>query len=234
VSTGKIIIDILIIVSMLFFATAYAVEDIWVYIDQKENKLWSVENDSINCQGDICRALIKLPSKNKEEYMTNLYEYNCAGMQYRILHTTKYNSHGNVMSRSSPNQPEWMNIIPESINGELRSFVCKKAGFQQKQQTVNKEDKKVADANQSLEEEIKKLDIITIQVGAFRNFSNAETLAKSLHEKGYRAYIVYPGSDEKDALYKVCIGQFSNKKEAKTLSKKIKKAEVLETFITAR
>ncbi len=233
--TGKIIIAILIIVLIRFFVVAYAVEDTWVYIDRKENKLWSLDTDSIACQDYICRALIKLPSVEKKEYATNLYEYNCMGMQHRILQTTKYDSRGNVMSRFTPPRPEWMNTIPESINGELRSFVCKKATLQQKQHDINKEDNRAGlDKKQILKKGVTESGMITIQVGAFTNFSYAETLAKRLYEKGYKAYIAYPGSEDKTIFYRVCVGQFTTKKEAKILSERIRKAENLETFIAVR
>jgi len=233
--TGKIIIAALIIVSMLFVVTAYAVESTWVYIDGKESKMCSVDSDSIACKGYICRALIKLSPKEKEEYVTNLYEYDCMGMQHRILQTTKYDSRGNVMSKFTPPRPEWMNTIPESIDGGLRSFVCKKANLQQEQQNTNKEDKRAkVNKKRILKEGATESGMITIQVGAFRNFPYAEALAKRLYEKGYKAYIAYPGAEDKTMFYRVCVGQLTTRKEAKILSERIRKAENLETFLAVR
>jgi len=237
--TGKIIIATLIIVSMRFVVPAYAAENTWVYIDGKESKMWSADSDSIDCKGYICRALIKLPATEKEEYTTNLCEYDCMGMQVRILKTTKYDSHGNVISKLTQSRQEWTDTIPETINGGLMSFVCKKANLQQEQQNANKEDNRAKSNKKSNKKQIskkgvKESDMITIQVGAFRNFPYAEALAKRLCEKGYKAYIAYPESEDNAMLYKVCIGQLTTRKEAMILSHRIKKAENLDSFIAVR
>jgi len=233
--TVKIIIATLIIVSMRFVVPAYAAENTWVYIDGKESKMWSADSDSIDCKGYICRALIKLPPAEKEEYATNLYEYDCMGMQHRILQTTKYDSHGNVMSNFTPPRPEWMNTIPETINGGLMSFVCKKANLQQEQRDTDKENNRAKSNKKQISKEgVTESGMITIQVGAFRNFPYAEALAKKLYEKGYKAYIAYPGAEDKTMFYRVCVGQLTTKKEAKILSDRIRKAENLDTFLAVR
>jgi cell division protein FtsN len=219
---------------MSFYVTPYAAEDIWVYISEKDNNLLFIDSNTIICREYICRALVKLPSKEQEEYATTLYEYNCTGMQHRIMETTKYDSHRNVMSKSSPTKPEWIEIVPGSIHGELISFVCRRAGLQKKERSMSKKDNEETGSKQLLKQDMKNSVITTVQVGAFGIFSNAETLAIKLHKKGYKAYIVYPASEGEKILYKVCVGHFTDKKKAKTLSEQIRKAEDLETFITKR
>lgn len=71
----------------------------------------------------------------------------------------------------------------------------------------------------------------TVQVGAFRNAPYAKALATRLDEMGYKAYTT--SLKEKDGrLFKVCVGNFKNRQEAQSLSKKIKKTEDLQTLIT--
>jgi len=234
VLTQKNIISILIIVLMFSCVTLYAAEDIWVYISEKDHNLLFIDPDTIICREYICRALVKLPSKEQEEYATTLYEYDCTGMQHKILETTKFDSYGNVIERSSPTKPEWIGIVPGSIHGELRSFVCRRAGLQKKERSMSKKDNEETDSKQLLKQNMKNSVITTVQVGAFGNFSNAETLAIKLHKKGYKAYIVYPASGGEKILYRVCVGHFTAKKKAKILSEQIRKVEDLETFITKR
>ncbi|MEW6162361.1 MAG: SPOR domain-containing protein [Nitrospirota bacterium] len=74
--------------------------------------------------------------------------------------------------------------------------------------------------------------VYTVQVGAFKDASDAEALKTRLDKKGYKANVTPSGSKRKARLYKVWIGEFSNRKEAEMLSMKIKKAEGLQTFIT--
>lgn len=74
--------------------------------------------------------------------------------------------------------------------------------------------------------------IFTVQVGAFRNASYAETLATWLKDKGYNAYITATGPKEGEKFYKVYIGKFAKKEKAKILSEKIKSSEGLQAFVT--
>jgi len=74
--------------------------------------------------------------------------------------------------------------------------------------------------------------IFTVQVGAFKNASYAETRMAWLKEKGYSAYITFSGSKEGGKLYKVCTGKFAEREKAKTLSEKIRNSEGLQTFVT--
>jgi hypothetical protein len=74
--------------------------------------------------------------------------------------------------------------------------------------------------------------IFTVQVGAFKNASYAEALMAWLKEKGYSAYLTLSVSREGEKLYKVCIGKFTEREKAKTLSEKIRSSESLEAFVT--
>ena len=232
--TQKSIISILIIVLMFFCVTLHAAEDIWVYISEKDHNLLFIDPDTITCQEYVCRILLKLPSTEKDKHTITLYEYDCIGNQHKILETTKYDSRGNIMSKSPPIKPDWIEIVPGSIHRELRNFVCRRAGLQKKVRSISQKDNKETDPAQSLKQDVKNSGIITVQVGAFEKFSNAESLAIKLHKKGYKAYIVYPASGGEKILYRVCVGHFTAKKKAKILSEQIRKVEDLETFITKR
>src|SRR4030067_3339696 len=100
VLTKKSIISILIIVLMFFCVTLHAAEDIWVSTGEKDHNLLFIAPDTITCQEYVCRILLKLPSTEKDKHTITLYEYDCTGMQHRILSTTKYDSYGNVLGRS--------------------------------------------------------------------------------------------------------------------------------------
>jgi cell division septation protein DedD len=75
--------------------------------------------------------------------------------------------------------------------------------------------------------------IYTVQVAAFKNHSYAESLIARLKEKGYTAYITLTGSKEGEQLHKVCIGKFTEREKAKTLSEKIKNSEGFQAFVTS-
>ena len=74
--------------------------------------------------------------------------------------------------------------------------------------------------------------IFTVQAGAFSNFSHAKSLKRIFNKKGYSAYITSPTKIE-GKLYKVCIGKFTKREQAKTLSEKIRNNEGIQTFVTS-
>jgi cell division septation protein DedD len=112
--------------------------------------------------------------------------------------------------------------------------------------TINADTIVTATFNAEVKEEIKKESpqpqipsvkpsegIFTVQAGAFRNVSNAKAFEIWLKEKGYSAYMTLSKSKEGGKLYKVCIGKFTEREEAKTLSEKIRISESIQTFITS-
>jgi cell division septation protein DedD len=76
--------------------------------------------------------------------------------------------------------------------------------------------------------------IYTVQVGAFKNASEADVLQKRLKNKGYKTYMALSASDREKGLYKVWVGKFGARKEAEELSMKIKKSEGLHAFVTVK
>jgi cell division septation protein DedD len=70
-----------------------------------------------------------------------------------------------------------------------------------------------------------------VQVGAFKNPSEADSLKAKFAKKKYKAYILIVKPKRHEKLYKVMIGEFSSRKEAEILSAKIKKSEGLRAFV---
>ena len=112
--------------------------------------------------------------------------------------------------------------------------------------TINTDTIVTATFNAEVKEEIKKEApqpqtpsgkpsgvIFTVQAGAFRNASYAKAFETRLKEKGYNAYINQSESKKGGKLYKVCIGKFTEREEAKTLSEKIRNSEGIQTVVTS-
>jgi len=74
----------------------------------------------------------------------------------------------------------------------------------------------------------------TIQVGAFRNAKDADTLKERLDKKGYNVYLSLSETKNHEKIHKVRVGEFSTRKQAEIVALKIKKAETLNTFVTFR
>jgi cell division septation protein DedD len=76
--------------------------------------------------------------------------------------------------------------------------------------------------------------LYTVQVGAFKNDSEADTLKKKLEKKGYKTSMALSESKKEGGLYKIWVGKFRKREEAEALSAKIKKNEGLQAFVTVK
>ncbi|MEW6675668.1 MAG: SPOR domain-containing protein [Nitrospirota bacterium] len=83
-------------------------------------------------------------------------------------------------------------------------------------------------------QETQRIKKYTVQIGAFRNASDAERLKEKLDRKGYKTYITTSETKKHEKLYKLRTGEFKSRKEAEALSIKIRKAEGLQAFVTFR
>jgi cell division septation protein DedD len=73
----------------------------------------------------------------------------------------------------------------------------------------------------------------TVQVEAFKNTSTADALKEKLNKKGYKAAVVSFKTKKQENLFKVIVGEFTNRKEAEVMSVKLKKTENLQhAFVT--
>ena len=82
--------------------------------------------------------------------------------------------------------------------------------------------------------ETKKTRKYTVQAGAFKHVSEADSLKGKLDKKGYKTYVIQSKTKRYQKLYKVMIGEFVTRKEADVLSAKIRKSEGLKTFVTIK
>lgn len=73
----------------------------------------------------------------------------------------------------------------------------------------------------------------TVQVGAFKNSSDAHALMLKLDKKGYHAAVIMTTA-RNEKIFKVLAGEFHTREEAEVFSIKLKKTEGLKSFVTFR
>jgi cell division septation protein DedD len=73
----------------------------------------------------------------------------------------------------------------------------------------------------------------TVQVGAFKNSSDAHALMLKLDKKGYHAAVIMTKA-KNERIFKVLVGEFNTREEAEVFSIKLKKTESLKAFVTFR
>ena len=71
----------------------------------------------------------------------------------------------------------------------------------------------------------------TVQVGAFKNPSDAHALMLKLDKKGYHAAVIMKKT-KNERIFKVLAGEFNTREEAEVFSIKLKKTEGLKAFVT--
>lgn len=77
----------------------------------------------------------------------------------------------------------------------------------------------------------KKTIIYTVQLGAFKNVSEAENFRNEYDKKGYRTYTVISENKKREKIYKIRTGEFNEKKDAEIFSLKLKKTEGVNSFV---
>jgi cell division septation protein DedD len=112
---------------------------------------------------------------------------------------------------------------PEPITETQKTIETKEA-------SSTKESKEIKTTKEI--QKISKSRKYTVQVGAFKNVSDANALKAKLDKKGYKTVITQAETKKHKNFYKVMIGNFITRKEAEVLSVKIKKSEGLNTFVT--
>jgi cell division septation protein DedD len=70
-----------------------------------------------------------------------------------------------------------------------------------------------------------------VQVAAVRERTEADTIAKRLSTRGYRAYVMAP-SDGAPRVYRVRVGKFKERREAEEVAGKLQKEEQFKPWIT--
>ena len=73
----------------------------------------------------------------------------------------------------------------------------------------------------------------TVQVGAFKNPSDAHALMLKLDKKGYHASVIKT-KVKNENIFKVLVGEFNTREDAEVFSIKLKKTEGLKAFVTFR
>jgi cell division septation protein DedD len=72
----------------------------------------------------------------------------------------------------------------------------------------------------------------SIQIGAFKNSSNAKARKANLHRKGYKTFLLTTNTKEHQNLFIVLVGKYGTREEAQLLLTKIENAEGLHAFVT--
>jgi len=71
----------------------------------------------------------------------------------------------------------------------------------------------------------------TVNVGSFRKRTRAEVLMKQLEEKGYEAFVAKATIPKKGTWYRVSVGRFPSRGEARSFAQALKEKEGIDSFV---
>jgi cell division septation protein DedD len=71
----------------------------------------------------------------------------------------------------------------------------------------------------------------TINVGSFRKRPRAERLMQQLEEKGYEAFVAEAAIPQKGTWYRVSVGRFPSRGEARSFAQALKEKEGIDSFV---
>jgi len=76
--------------------------------------------------------------------------------------------------------------------------------------------------------------VYTVQIGAFKNSSEAEAFRKNHASKELKTYITTSTNKKKEKIFKVKAGEFSDRKSAEVLALRLSKTGKLKTYVTLK
>lgn len=233
---GRKAVNVLIWLSVfgLFFLSIVAEGSDSILIEKTDQAYVFIDNESIKHISDnIVRAWVKYfphtvlePFKAKYlHYYLSYYEFDCGEKKNRVLQTVFY--YTDYTSEQDDREHQWSSLAPDTVESALFEYVCKN-----NRTNLSSDHQEVGGKSSQPPKPLE--SIFTIQAGTFRDISRAEDLKDRLIQKGYKAYIAISESKNNGRLYKVCIGEFSDREKAESLSAEIKNTEGLETFVTSK
>ncbi len=131
-------------------------------------------------------------------------------------------------SEPSPEKPAAAVQEPGEIKKELASHekLQQKAAAEEAPEKVEKPaQEKLPPQKSEPPEKVRKQGLFWIQVGAYSNQGNAESVAAGYRNKGYRVLVIDPLPTDKRPIYRVRIGGYTTKEEAAKARDSLAQAE---------
>lgn len=76
--------------------------------------------------------------------------------------------------------------------------------------------------------------VYAVQLGSFQQAERARMFSEKLAAKGYQPYIMNTGSSDGTMTYRVRVGRFATREEAKTMAAQIERSEKISVFVTSQ
>jgi cell division septation protein DedD len=100
------------------------------------------------------------------------------------------------------------------------------------QQAAENKDLQNSQSNERTRQNLSTTGRYSIQIGAFKNSSNAKARKANLNRKGYQTFLLTANTKEHQKLFVVLLGKYGTREEARLLLTKLKNGEGLHAFVT--
>ncbi len=228
---GNVFIWLSVFVSFLIPIEVKAFDS--TLIEKTDQAYVFVDNESINhISTNIFKAQVKyflytvetFKSKYINFYLSD-YEFDCDEKRIKVLQKVFY--YTDYTSDMDDREHSWSYIAPDTVESVLFKYVCKYNNHTNPSSNKQEVEEKSSNSIKPLGSKL------TVQAGAFKDITRAKDLIKSLSQKGHRVYMSI-SEPMNNSLYKVFIGEFSDREKAEHLSEVINNTENLDSFVTSR
>jgi len=76
--------------------------------------------------------------------------------------------------------------------------------------------------------------VYAVQLGSFQQVERAQAFSEKLAAKGYQPYIMNIGMPDGTMTYRVRVGRFTTREQAKTMAARMERAEKISVFVTSQ
>jgi len=172
-------------------------------------------------------------------------EYTLKRVTQHIRESIDWVSHGLEAGINSVKKGVYLVADKLLENASWRPEVSEKVGKDIKETVTVLPEKRFMEVQEETQKEVSGFQqqndssrtVYIVQVGVFKNYSNAASLKERLIRRGYNVNITFTGSEGKKRIVKLCkvlIGEFNNWENAERVSAEIEKSEGLQAFVTPK
>ncbi len=154
------------------------------------------------------------------------------GQDTAIVREEENENHGRTEDPFRPARPE--TVAEKSPDAPRASDIVavKKVPVRPRESGSNEKSVKVS-ASAEKERKAHTYELVyTVQLGAFKNETEAENFRTAYDKKGYKPYITVSRNKKNEKIYRIRSGEFRERKSAEILAMKLKKTEGLNTYVT--
>lgn len=103
--------------------------DYWYEITSSASASYLYHPHKVFCDGSVLKVWIRVVNKDTDQRLDHSmirYGFKCRSNQMQTLSYTEYDKKGDVIYSSVPINPQWVDVIPDSVGEDMLKTACRK------------------------------------------------------------------------------------------------------------